>query len=154
MSIFLTRSVLTRSYVQFGGYSENKVRNNTNKPGDGIHWHQVTLKKHWQIKATDILIDDKSIFSGSTTKAVIKTSSPVIEIPYDDFRYLTDKLESLSIPNLTCTLEPPVCRVLGRCSSAVKVFKKFGFVFGDSWQYNPDLKDLLYDVTISKLDYC
>jgi hypothetical protein len=112
------------------------------------------VKKHWQIKATDILIDGKSIYSGSTSKAIIRTSSPIIEIPYDDFRNMKDKLDSLSIEGLSCTLEPPVCKVLGRCSTAIKLMKNFGFSFGDNWQYNPDLKDLLYDVTISKVDYC
>jgi len=75
-------------------------------------------------------------------------------VPYEDFRNMKDKLESLSIAGLGCSLEPPVCKILGRCSAALKLVKNFGFTFGDNWQYNPDLKDLFYDVTISKVDYC
>lgn len=99
-------------------------------------------------------MDDKSIFSGRTNKAVIKTSSPMIEIPYDDFRNLKDKLESLSIEGLTCDMEPPVCKVLGKCSAALKKLKNFAFTIGDTLKYTLDTKDVVLDVLVNKVDYC
>ena len=67
---------------------------------------------------------------------------------------MKEKLESLSIPDLDCSLEPPICRVLGRCSTVSKHLKPISFVFGDKWQYNVDVKDMVDDVVFEQKDYC
>lgn len=132
VSIFMTRSLLARSYVQMGGYSPEKIRNDS-VVGDGLHWYETTSKKHWQIRITDLIVDGKSIFTDTTEKAVIKTGSPYIEIPYRDFTNLIEKLQSMSIEGLDCSTEPPVIKIAGTCSKAAKNLKSVGFVFGDEW---------------------
>ena len=122
-SMFLSVDAAT-SYIEFGGYDADKLLNNTNMDGLGLHWYDLTGSRlHWQVKMVDLTVGNSSVFSSSAEKAVFDSSSPYIIVPQDVFKDLIAKMKAESnVSDLICTDTDmdPGCMLPGRCSKNLK----------------------------------
>jgi Eukaryotic aspartyl protease len=112
ISFFLSHSQDSSHFI-FGGYDESLI-----KAGEEIQWYDLTGKNWWQVEIQDIIVENESIYSDKTSKAIIDSGTSLITVPYEDFQKLNKLYNSQFLVNYdyVCFEEYHICVFAGKCS--------------------------------------
>ena len=85
--------------------------------GFGMHWYELTGTRHWQIEIQDVLVNDESVFSGSTYRAILDTGTSFITVPVSDFQSIIKVFSQRHSRTFGCEQGNSICYLVGKSVS-------------------------------------